>query len=508
MTTASVGFIGAGRLAERVARHVVQHVTPQRKFCYDKQRLVSTLLASDPCAARRRVFARLGFTTTDANQDVLADCDVVFLGTDARAALAAHATNARTLYVSLMGDLPTRAVEKLLCPGAKVIRLMPQSDLAKQGLPRGVLPLRSWATVRGAHASGCDLKHVMRLAGIEQGIEVDEASTTWSFMHRSGVERELGHKSGRTYDVGATMGGPAAALSKRAVHTLGSRGGCTRYSRARTDAGAAEFNDTYAVVRELAASKFSRVNEVTHRETGQQFAVKIVRDDDSAPEGREMLVAEVGALNRLAHPHIISHHGLYKEAGTYLLVLEYCNYGSVGGLMDELKVVPEHVAKRILKQTLAALAYCHEMGQVHRDVKAENVLLCASEDGVLTVKLADFGLSEELQHGSRHLQTMCGTPQYLSPELVSGRRHGAPADIWGAGILAYMMLSGLVPFHEARNDTELFKLISLGAVWYDQPQWADVSPAAKDFVQRMLEVSVESRCTAAELLQHDWLRDA
>ncbi|KAE8913303.1 hypothetical protein PF005_g5579 [Phytophthora fragariae] len=493
MPVVSVGFIGSGRLAERVARKLVKNVAPQRKFCYKKQRLVSTLLASDPSEERRRVFHGLGFTTTAANQDVLADCDLVFLGTDARQALATQATNAHTLYVSLMGDLPALQVEELLCPGAKVIRMMPQSYLERAGLPKGVLPPRSWATVRGSHVSDQDMEKVLRIAGIDNCVEVDENLTSWSFP------REEGH--GLIHRFVNSMSDHAVAAS-RAVHEL------EQQQEVEAEDVEADFKDTYELGMELGSGKFSTVFMATHRDTGETVAVKSIKDDAITQEGCEVLIAEVGALNRLKHRNIISHHGFYNEDGRYLLVLEYCNRGSVRKMLDEHKVVPEHIAKRILKQTLSALEYCHAMGQVHRDVKAENILLTESEDGSLTAKLADFGLSEELQLANRRLQTLCGTPQYLSPELVSGRLHGTPADIWSTGILAYMMLSGVVPFDEAKNDTELFKLISLGALWYDQPQWCNVSPDAKSFVQSMLDISPESRATATELLKHEWLQHA
>ncbi|KAG7388132.1 hypothetical protein PHYPSEUDO_013092 [Phytophthora pseudosyringae] len=497
MPVVSVGFIGSGRLAERVARDLVKNVAPQRKFSYKKQRLVSTLLASDPSAERRRVFHRLGFTTTEANQDVLSDCDLVFLGTNAREALATSATNAHTLYVSLMGDLPAQQVEELLCPGAKVIRMMPQSDLERAGLPKGVLPPRSWATVRGSHVSDQDVEKVMRIAGIDKCVEVDENLTSWSFPHEEDGQ-SLIHR------FVSTMSDHAVAAS-RAVHVLEEQHGI-----GFEDDVVADFRDTYALGLELGHGKFSTVFKATHRGTGEDVAVKAIKDDEdaTAQEGFDMLMAEVSALNRLKHPNIISHRGFYNEDGKYLLVLEYCNHGSVRKLLDEQQVVPEQLAKKVLKQTLSALQYCHSMGQVHRDVKAENVLLSENEHGSLDAKLADFGLSEELQLANRRLQTMCGTPQYLSPELVSGRLHGTPADVWSTGILAYMMLSGLVPFDEAKNDTELLKLITLGAVWYDQPQWGDVSPAAKSFVQSMLDISPESRPSAAELLKHEWLQDA
>ncbi|POM66347.1 CAMK protein Kinase [Phytophthora palmivora] len=421
MPVVSVGFIGSGRLAERVARDLIKNVTPQRKFSYRKQRLVSTLLASDPSEERRRVFHRLGFTTTEANQDVLADCDLVFLGTNAREALATNATNSHTLYVSLMGDLPAQQVENLLCPGAKVIRMMPQSYLEKAGLPKGILPPRSWATVRGSHVSDKDLEKVMQIAGIDKCVEVNENMTSWSFPH------EESH--GLIHRFVSSMSDHAVAASK-AVHE----------AEEERDAGdVADFKDAYEVGSVLGSGKFSTVYKAMHRDTGETVAVKSIKDDTMTQDGIDVLIAEVGALNRLKHPNIISHHGFYNEDGKYLLVLEYCNHGSVREMIDERK-------------------------------------------------------------------TMCGTPQYLSPELVSGRLHGTPADIWSTGIMAYMMLSGLVPFDEARNDTELFKLISLGAVWYDQPQWDSVSPAAKNFVQSMLDISPESRPTASELLMHEWLQ--
>jgi calcium/calmodulin-dependent protein kinase I len=499
MPVVSVGFIGSGRLAERVARELVKNVTPQRKFSYKKQRLVSTLLASDPSAERRQVFTGLGFTTTEANQDVLADCDLVFLGTDAREALATQPTNAQTLYVSLMGDLPAQQVEQLLCPGAKVIRMMPQSYLERQGLPKGVLPPRTVAHERGSHVSDQDLEKVLRIAGMDNCVEVDEDLTSWSFPN----EHE---GQGLIHQFVSTISDHAVTASK-AVHELEEHGiHLGDDSDADADPVEADFKDMYEVGLELGSGKFSTVFQATHRETGDTFAVKSIKDDALTQEGCQVLIAEVGALTRLKHPNIIAHHGFYNEDGTYLLVLDYCNRGSLRGLIDEQKVIPEQLAKDLLKQTLSALEYCHSMGQVHRDVKAENVLLSENDDGSLTAKLADFGLSEELQLANRRLQSMCGTPQYLSPELVSGRLHGTPADIWSLGIMSYMMLSGLVPFDEARNDAELFKLISLGAVWYDQPEWSNVSSEAKTFVQSMLDVSPDSRATATELLKHEWLQ--
>jgi hypothetical protein len=500
MAITSVGFIGSGRLAERVARNVVKHIPPMQKFSYKRQRLVSTLLAADPSAARRQVFGDLGFTTTDANQEVLAACDVVFLGTSAREALAplaaAKSRLARdTLFVSLMGDMRAEQVEQLLCPGAKVIRMMPQNYLEQSGLPKGLLPPRSWAAVRGSNASAQDVANVVKLTGISECVELAEDKHFFSFAGHEGLVHQFVN-SISDQALEAVADSPLALMQEAAVRA------------SEGDDSTEDFADVYAVNSSpLGEGRFARVFKAAHRLTGEHFAVKCIKDEELTKEASDMLVAEVGALNRLKHPHVIAHHGFYSEGDNYYLVLDYCNRGSVRTLLDARKVIEEVQAKRLIRQVLSAIGYCHAMGHVHRDVKAENVLLHEAADGELQAKLADFGLSEELELAHSRLHDVCGTPQYLSPEIVSGRLYGKPADIWSAGILSYMMLSGVAPFEEAPNENAMRKLIRLGAIWYDQPAWRAVSPSAKDFVKRMLDINPESRATADELLAHRWLRE-
>lgn len=500
MPITRIGFIGSGHLAERIARKLVKKVTPQRKFCYKKQRLVSTLLASDPSQERRHVFDQLGFTTTEQNQEIIADCDVVFIGTSPRLALEGvfphqlkeSSTPVRNqlkskLFVALMGDMPPEKVETLLYPGAKVIRMMPHNYLENIGLARGLLPPSSWATTRNTHASAEDIEKVVELAGISTCIEVDERSSAfWAFAS------------------GYSISSPApTSASAAAAETSSSEDADYEMEEVGQD-----FHEQYVLGDYLGTGRFAQVYTATHRETGEVFAVKSVTDAELTQEGRDTLIAEVAALNRLNHPNVISHHGFFSENDNYFLLLDYCDRGSVRRLLRTKKRVCEATAKSIIRQLLQALEYCHVMGVVHRDVKAENVLLSRrGAEGDFHVQLADFGLSKELDLVSGYLQDMCGTPQYLSPEIVSGRTYAQPADIWSAGILSYMLLSGRVPFDNAGSEAELFRDIRIGAIWYHQADWKDVSPEAKDFVQKMLEVSPGARPSASELLAHKWFQD-
>ncbi|TMW62362.1 hypothetical protein Poli38472_009855 [Pythium oligandrum] len=483
----SVGFIGSGRLAEGIARNLIKKITPQRRFCYKKQRLVSTLLASDPSEERRQVFDGLGFTTTVQNHEVISECDVVFIGTNAREALtkAGFAQYAKrsmtlqeqlknTLFVSLMGDLPAEQVERLIYPGAKVIRMMPQSYLEQKGLANDLLPPKAWATVRNNHVSAEDVQKVMELAGISTSVEInDQHPDLWAFNIGSSLDYddEVPAETGHDH--------------------------CT-----------ADFHDAYTVGEYIGKGRFAEVFQTTHNSTGETYAVKCASNSALDKDAKDALIAEVGALNRLTHPNIITHHGFYAEDDKYYLVLDHCKHGSVRRLIRNHEGVPEALAKSIMRQLLEAIAYCHSMGHVHRDIKAENVLLAEdpTKANDYAVKLADFGLSKELDLVSHQLQDVCGTPQYLSPEIVSGRTYGKPVDVWSAGILGYMLLSGQAPFEEAGSEEELNQLIRIGAIYYHQPVWRTVSKEAADFVQRMLDLSPDSRATAEELLQHKWLQ--
>ncbi|GLE05039.1 hypothetical protein PINS_up014023 [Pythium insidiosum] len=493
----SVGFVGSGRLAELIARNLVKKMTPERRFCYKKQRLVSTMLASDPSQERRKVFDGLGFTTTEKNQDILSECDVVFLGTNAREALATRDDLDQpsalmkpdrlenTLFVSLMGDLPADQVAALIGPGAKVIRMMPQHYLEETGLvPKGTLPPKTWATARNSRASREEVQQVVDLAGIDTSIEVSDTNPDlWAF------------------NIGA-----AASEVERAHEDIDSEG----MDQVEDDEGVycAEFHDEYLLGDYIGKGRFAHVYKAVNRQTGEVYAVKCVKNDALTDEARDTLIAEVAALSRFSHPGVIGHHGLYAEDDMYYLVLDYCDQGSVRRHLRDSGRVTEAGARDIIRQLLQAIEYCHSMSQVHRDIKAENVLLKTdpADPSKYIVKLGDFGLSKELDLVSGYLQDVCGTPQYLSPEIVSGRTYGKPADIWSTGILSYMLLSGRIPFDHAMNETELFKLIRMGAVMFHYPEWKELSPAARDIVQRMLELSPDARPSATELLQHEWFR--
>lgn len=154
----------------------------------------------------------------------------------------------------------------------------------------------------------------------------------------------------------------------------------------------------------------------------------------------------------------------------------------------------------LVAQILGAVAYMHSHGVAHRDLKPEN-LLCA-EDQELYIRIADFGLSRMCASGE-DMETICGTPDYLAPEVLECKPYTMAVDLWSVGVITYTLLCGFTPFF---GDThrELFQRILSLDYDFPEPEWTAISPEAKDFI-RMLLVHESQRPTAAQAMMHPWL---
>eukprot|EP01085_Mycamoeba_gemmipara_P000687 Mycagemm_TRINITY_DN10332_c2_g3::TRINITY_DN10332_c2_g3_i2::g.687::m.687 type:complete len:307 gc:universal TRINITY_DN10332_c2_g3_i2:381-1301(+) len=177
-----------------------------------------------------------------------------------------------------------------------------------------------------------------------------------------------------------------------------------------------------------------------------------------------------------------------------------------GDLFDRLvsrKIYPEDVARGVIWRILKALSSLHARNIAHRDVKPENVLLAFDTDDV-DVRLADFGFAKRVElDGRAALQTPCGSPGYVAPEIAEGTTYDMSVDIWSAGVMLYTLLCGYPPFY-SENDTELLKIVSTGKFVFPAKQWRNVSRDARDFVRSLMRKTVSKRLTADQALQHQW----
>ncbi|XP_064191399.1 serine/threonine-protein kinase DCLK2-like isoform X2 [Anguilla rostrata] len=262
--------------------------------------------------------------------------------------------------------------------------------------------------------------------------------------------------------------------------------------------------DKYRVGKVLGDGNFAVVKECVERSTGKEFALKII--DKAKCSGKEHLIEnEVAVLRRVKHPNIIM---LIEEVDTpteLYLVMELVKGGDLFDAITSSTKYTERDASAMVFNLASALKYLHGMKIVHRDIKPENLLVCDGPDGTKSLKLGDFGLATVVEEP---LHTVCGTPTYVAPEIILESGYGLKVDIWAAGVITYILLCGFPPFRSENNQQEdLFDQILVGRLEFPSPYWDNITDSAKELIGQMLQVNVEARYTAEDVLSHPWVTD-
>uniref|UniRef100_A0A8C4RE69 Serine/threonine-protein kinase DCLK1 n=1 Tax=Erpetoichthys calabaricus TaxID=27687 RepID=A0A8C4RE69_ERPCA len=266
----------------------------------------------------------------------------------------------------------------------------------------------------------------------------------------------------------------------------------------------ASIAERYKVGRTIGDGNFAVVRECVERSTGREYALKII--NKSKCRGKEhMIQNEVSILRRVKHPNIVL---LIEEMDTYnelYLVMELVKGGDLFDAITSTNKYTERDASGMLYNLASAIKYLHSLNIVHRDIKPENLLVYEHQDGSKSLKLGDFGLAT-LVDGP--LYTVCGTPTYVAPEIIAETGYGLKVDIWAAGVITYILLCGFPPFRGSSDDQEvLFDQILMGQLDFPSPYWDNISDSAKELITMMLQVEVDQRFSALQVLEHPWVND-
>lgn len=263
-------------------------------------------------------------------------------------------------------------------------------------------------------------------------------------------------------------------------------------------------NEKYKVGKVIGDGNFAVVKECVERSTGHEFALKII--DKARCCGKEHLIEnEVAVLRRVRHPSIIELVEVDETPSQLFLVMELVKGGDLFDAITSSTKYSERDASAMVFNLAGAIKYLHRMNIVHRDIKPENLLVCEYPDGTKSLKLGDFGLATVVEGP---LYTVCGTPTYVAPEIIAETGYGLKVDIWAAGVIAYILLCGFPPFRSENNvQEELFDQILRGKLEFPSPDWDAISLPAKMLISQMLQVNVDARFTAEEVLSHPWVTD-
>ncbi|XP_069098740.1 serine/threonine-protein kinase DCLK2 isoform X4 [Pleurodeles waltl] len=262
--------------------------------------------------------------------------------------------------------------------------------------------------------------------------------------------------------------------------------------------------EKYKVGKVIGDGNFAVVKECVERTTGKEFALKII--DKAKCCGKEHLIEnEVAILRQVKHPNIIM---LIEEMDTpteLYMVMELVKGGDLFDAITSSTKYTERDGSAMVYNLASALKYLHSLNIVHRDIKPENLLVCEYPDGTKSLKLGDFGLAIVVEGP---LYTVCGTPTYVAPEIIAETGYGLKVDIWAAGVITYILLCGFPPFRSENNlQEDLFDQILVGKLEFPSPYWDSITDCAKELIGLMLQVNVEARYTAEQILSHPWVSD-
>ncbi|KAL1226116.1 Calcium-dependent protein kinase 19 [Cardamine amara subsp. amara] len=267
-----------------------------------------------------------------------------------------------------------------------------------------------------------------------------------------------------------------------------------------------DIREKYSLGRELGRGQFGITYLCTEISSGKIFACKsILKRKLIRTKDREDVRREIQIMQYLSgQPNIVEIKGAYEDRQSVHLVMELCEGGELFDKITKRGHYSEKAAAEIIRSVVKVVQICHFMGVIHRDLKPENFLLSGKDENSAMLKATDFGVSVFIEEGKVY-KDIVGSAYYVAPEVLK-RNYGKAIDIWSAGVILYILLCGNPPFW-AETDKGIFEEILRGEIGFESKPWPSISESAKDLVRNMLKYDPKKRFTAAQVLDHPWIRE-
>ncbi|KAK9923809.1 hypothetical protein M0R45_032209 [Rubus argutus] len=263
--------------------------------------------------------------------------------------------------------------------------------------------------------------------------------------------------------------------------------------------------ELYALGKILGQGQFGTTYLCTEKSTGHNYACKsIPKRKLLCKEDYEDVWREIQMMHHLSeHPHVVRIRGTYEDPGSVHLVMDLCRGGELFDRIVKKGHYSEREAAKLIKTIVGVVETCHSLGVMHRDLKPENFLFDSDEEDA-DLKATDFGLSVFYKPGEI-FSDVVGSPYYVAPEVLC-KHYGPESDVWSAGVILYILLSGVPPFW-AETEVGIFRHILQSRLDFESEPWPGISGSAKDLIGKMLERNPKKRITAHQVLCHPWIID-
>ena len=255
--------------------------------------------------------------------------------------------------------------------------------------------------------------------------------------------------------------------------------------------------DNFDIGRPLGKGKFGNVYLAREKKSQFIVALKVLFKSQLQKNGVEhQLRREIEIQSHLRHPHILRLYGYFYDDTRVYLILEFAPRGELYKELQKCGRFDDARAATFMFQMADALMYCHMKKVIHRDIKPENLLMGLRGE----LKIADFGWSVHAPSSRR--ATLCGTLDYLPPEMIEGKLHDSKVDLWSLGVLCYEFLVGKPPF-ETESNNETYRRICKVDLKFPH----EMSSGAKDLIARLLRHDPNRRLSLIEVINHSWVKE-
>ncbi|XP_011699446.1 PREDICTED: serine/threonine-protein kinase MARK2-like [Wasmannia auropunctata] len=347
------------------------------------------------------------------------------------------------------------------------------------------------------------------LSDMQKGIQSEKEFRSRACEHEEVVyrripRRSVTHRSSRWNFRAVKLAASKVAVNSRKMVTRGllrtgdgvgvSSSGGRLSSRSRTSEE--PHIGKYKLLKTIGKGNFAKVKLAKHVPTGKEVAIKIIDKTQLNPGSLQKLFREVRIMKMLDHPNIVKLFQVIETEKTLYLVMEYASGGEVFDYLVLHGRMKEKEARAKFRQIVSAVQYCHQKKIIHRDLKAENLLL----DSEMNIKIADFGFSNEFTPGNK-LDTFCGSPPYAAPELFQGKKYDGPeVDVWSLGVILYTLVSGSLPF-DGSTLRELRERVLRGK--YRIPFY--MSTDCENLLKKFLVLNPTKRASLENIMKDKWM---
>lgn len=253
----------------------------------------------------------------------------------------------------------------------------------------------------------------------------------------------------------------------------------------------------YHKYEQIGKGAYSTVYKAYHNDLSKIFAVKEI-NISIHKKNIERFREEIFLMNKFNHQNILKLYETIEDDNYIYLILEYCENGDLKNFLNKRPMKEKNVRK-FMKQIVSGLQYLNNKNVYHRDLKPQNILL--TQD--YTIKISDFGLAKTCESNTL-LDTICGSPMYMAPEIMKYKKYDTKADLWSLGVIFYQMLTGKTPY-TARSHSELMNNIENQDIVF--PKCINVTKEGLDLLLKLLQKKSDERMTWEELFKHIWLND-